>query len=143
MSPHLARFFREISDAWWRYVAASAAPHLPPRRPFPPTAIILTHEDHMGLNYKVTLAPPVDADVVSHELLVGIDGVALDPIPVALGEVGRFRVPTQGSSVSVQQVNIDDAGLKGPASQPLVFVATDTIPPAEAGMPTVELESED
>lgn len=92
------------------------------------------------LTYRVDVAPPVDADVVSRELTVSIDGAAT----VYTAEPGTaFNVfdAVQGSNVKLELVDIDDAGNR---SQPAVveFVATDTLPPSTPVGFTVEVIAE-
>jgi len=96
------------------------------------------------LTYRVLVGPVVDADVVTRELSVYVDGSdvarevrAYEPSATELGDV----LVAQGSSVELRVVDIDDAGNR---SEPavLAFVAEDTLPPAQPGTLGVTLVSE-
>jgi hypothetical protein len=96
------------------------------------------------LTYRVSVGPVVDADVVTRELSVYVDGADVPrevreyaPTVTDLGDV----VVAQGSSVELRVVDIDDAGNR---SEPavLTFVAEDTLPPAQPGALGVTLVSE-
>lgn len=96
------------------------------------------------LTYRVSVGPVVDADVVTRELSVYVNGSdvarevrAYEPTTIELGDV----VVEQGSSVELRVVDIDDAGNR---SEPavLTFVAEDTLPPAQPGALGVTLVSE-
>jgi hypothetical protein len=82
------------------------------------------------LFYTVSAAAPTDSDVVSRRLAVTVNGVARDSVefgPTAT-TFGEFGV-TEGDTVTVTLVDIDDAGNESaPAS--LEFTAADTLPPA-------------
>lgn len=96
------------------------------------------------LTYRVSVGPVVDADVVTRELSVYVNGAdvarevrAYEPTATDLGDV----VVEQGSSVELRVVDVDDAGNR---SEPavLTFVAEDTLPPAQPGSLGVTLVSE-
>lgn len=142
MSPHLPRLIDEFARAWWRYVAAEVAPHLPPRRPFPPSAT-LSREEAAVLVYKITPAAPGAADVASHEIAVTVNGVPADS-PATVLPGGSFELQlADNDAVTLVQVDIDDAGNRSPASEPYGFTATDTIAPPQPGQPAVELLREE
>ncbi len=96
------------------------------------------------LTYRVSVGPVVDADVVTRELSVYVNGAdvarevrAYEPTVTELGDV----LVEQGSSVELRVVDIDDAGNR---SEPavLAFVAEDTLPPAQPGSLGVTLVAE-
>jgi hypothetical protein len=97
----------------------------------------------MALVYSVSAGPAVDADVVSRELTVAVNGEQISRVsfPKETTDFGEIKV-AQDSNVSVALVDIDDAGNR---SQPALreFVATDTIPPAAPGEIGVSLLRED
>ena len=83
------------------------------------------------LTYRVEAAPAVDADVVTRELTVTVDGnpFLTFEVPGATTVFDTFDVP-QGANILVGLVDIDDAGNR---SEPAVseFVAADTLPPSQ------------
>lgn len=88
----------------------------------------------MALVYSVTAAPSFDADVVTRQLAVTINGEASGmPVnfPPEATSFGEIVVP-QDAQVVVTLVDIDDAGN---VSEPAVleFTAIDTIAPARPG----------
>ena len=92
--------------------------------------------------YNVSVAYPVDADVVSRILIVTVNGVD-QPANVLAGtatDLGAIEVP-QGALVVLSLTDVDDAGNK---SQPatLEFTAEDTLAPAQPGGFAVTLVSE-
>jgi hypothetical protein len=96
------------------------------------------------LTYAVSVNPVVDADVVSRELSVYVDGSEaareVRSYPSDAAGLGTVSVP-QNSAVVLQLVDIDDAGNR---SEPAVleFTATDTIAPAVPGNLGVTLVDE-
>lgn len=100
-------------------------------------------ESNMALVYSVSAGSAVDADVITRELTVVVNGeqVAQNTFSgseTALGEV----VAPQGGNVMLTLVDIDDAGNR---SQPATveFVAVDTIQPAQPGSFGVTLVREE
>lgn len=94
------------------------------------------------LTYSIVVDAPVDADVVSRELVVTVDGVAQDPIVFGgtTTDLGTVDVP-EGANVVLALTDIDDAGN---VSDPAVvdFVAADTLRPGQPGAFTVSLIAE-
>jgi hypothetical protein len=94
------------------------------------------------LSYTVTAALPVDADVVSRTLTIVVNGENMGTVdvPVDSTELHVFSAP-QDAEVTLTLVDMDDAGNK---SEPAVylFVATDTIAPAQPGGLGVTLTGE-
>ena len=94
------------------------------------------------LTYQVTVAAPVDPDVVSRQLSVTVDGVAEGTRTFDGGatDLGAIEV-VQNSNVILTLVDVDDAGNY---SEPAVidFVAADTIRPQMPGAFNVVLVSE-
>lgn len=104
------------------------------RRPLVWVRISLQESESMALVYSVTAGAPVDADVVSRELSVLVNGEAVGEPKSFSGsttDLGEVAVE-QGAVVGLVLVDIDDAGNR---SQPAVveFQATDTIAPAQPG----------
>ena len=94
------------------------------------------------LVFEVTAGPVVDGDVVSRELTVSVDGVSEGArnYPANTTSFGNLEVP-QNASVSLQLIDIDDAGNRSvPAF--VDFVAIDTLPPAAPGSFGVTLLAE-
>lgn len=93
------------------------------------------------LVYKATPAPPTVQDVVTQEITAVVDGVStVYPLPVG-GSVELSLA--DNASVTITQVDIDDAGNRSEVSPAATFTATDTIPPPTPGAPTVELLREE
>lgn len=96
------------------------------------------------LTYNVSVGPVVDADVVSRELSVFIDGSEtareVRTYPADATGLGPVTAP-QDAVVVLKLVDIDDAGNR---SEPAVleFTATDTIAPAAPGDLGVTLVNE-
>lgn len=96
------------------------------------------------LTYNVSVGPVVDADVVSRELSVYVDGeeTARETrvYPADAIGLGSVSVP-QNAAVVLKLVDIDDAGNR---SEPAVleFTATDTIAPSAPGDLGVTLVNE-
>ena len=94
------------------------------------------------LTYQVTVAAPVDYDVVSRQLTVTVDGVAEGTRTYDGGatDLGSIEV-LQNSNVVLTLVDVDDAGNY---SEPAVidFVAADTLRPSTPGAFSVVLVSE-
>lgn len=96
------------------------------------------------LTYIVSVGPVVDADVVSRELSVFVDGAEtareIRSYPADATGLGTVLV-TQGSAVVLKLVDVDDAGNR---SEPAVleFTATDTLAPAVPGGLGVTLVNE-
>jgi hypothetical protein len=92
------------------------------------------------LTYRVDVAPPVDADVVSRELVVSIDDFSTSYV-VAPGTAFDTFDAKQGANVKLELTDIDDAGNR---SIPAVveFVATDTLPPSTPTGFVVEVTAE-
>lgn len=113
---------------------------LRPPRPIPPFVQLIREVNDM-LVYRITPAAPGVSDVVTQEITATIDGIATVH-PLSPG--GSFELSLgDGASVTVTQVDIDDAGNRSEASAPLSFVANDTIPPPVPGTPTAELLREE
>ena len=94
------------------------------------------------LTYSVSVAAPVDADVVSRVLTVTVNGVEQPAVTLAgnATDLGSVDVP-QDSQVVLSLVDVDDAGNKSaPAS--VEFTAVDTLAPAQPGGFNVTLVSE-
>lgn len=106
--------------------------------------VVQTGRDFMKdlLTYQVTVAAPVDADVVTRQLTVTVDGVSegTRAFEGAATDLGTLEV-LQDSNVVLTLVDVDDAGN---LSEPAVvnFVATDTLPPSAPGAFSVTLVSE-
>lgn len=94
------------------------------------------------LTYVVTVAPPVDHDVVQRELVVSVDGKATSTSvwPGTSVDLGAVTVP-QSATVVLTVTDIDDVGNR---SVPAVveFVAVDTLPPQMPGGVSVTLVKE-
>ena len=92
--------------------------------------------------YSVSVAAPVDADVVSRILVVTVNGVE-QPANALAGDatdLGAIEAP-QGALVVLSLTDVDDAGNKSvPAT--IEFTAEDTLAPAQPGAFTVTLVSE-
>lgn len=97
----------------------------------------------MPLVYSVSAGAPVDADVVSREFAVVVNGGAptTSTFIAATTSLGEIKVD-QGATVTLTLVDVDDAGNR---SQPATveFVAQDTIPPAQPGSFGVTLVREE
>jgi hypothetical protein len=94
------------------------------------------------LTYSVSVAAPVDADVVSRELIVTVDGVNQDTVEFSgtATDLGNIDVP-EGASVQLSLVDVDDAGNESvPAT--VDFVAADTLAPGQPGAFNVSLVAE-
>ena len=94
------------------------------------------------LTYSISVAAPVDADVVSRELFVTVDGVSKDKVEFSgsATDLGTVDVP-EGASVQLSLVDVDDAGNESvPAS--VDFVAADTLAPGQPGAFNVSLVAE-
>ena len=94
------------------------------------------------LTYSVSVAAPVDADVVSRVLTVTVNGVEQPAVTLAgnATDLGSVDVP-QDSQVVLSLVDVDDAGNKSePAT--VEFTALDTLAPAQPGGFNVTLVSE-
>jgi hypothetical protein len=107
---------------------------------------LLKQEANMALVYTVTAGKPGAADVVSRELSVVVNGVALgEPVSFAgdVTSLGEVKVE-QGAEVTLSLVDIDDATPQN-RSQPAVvtFVAVDTIAPPKPGEFGVTLAREE
>lgn len=106
--------------------------------------VVQTRRDSMAniLTYSISVAAPVDADVVSRELVVTVDGVSRDSVEFSgtSTDLGSVDVP-EGASVQLSLVDVDDAGNE---SVPAVvdFVAADTLAPGQPGAFTVSLVAE-
>jgi hypothetical protein len=94
------------------------------------------------LTYRVSVNAPVDADVVSRELTVTVNGVESTVVTAAgtATDLGSVDVP-QDSKVVLSLVDIDDAGNKS-APATVEFTALDTLAPAQPGGFNVTLVSE-
>jgi hypothetical protein len=94
------------------------------------------------LTYSLSVAAPVDADVVSRTLTVTVGDVAQDPVMFSgsATDLGNIDVP-EGATVVLSLVDTDDAGNE---SVPAVvdFVAADTLAPGQPGAFTVSLIGE-
>jgi hypothetical protein len=106
--------------------------------------VVQTRRDSMAniLTYSISVAAPVDADVVSRELVVTVDGVSRDSVEFSgtSTDLGSIDVP-EGASVQLSLVDMDDAGNASvPAS--VDFVAADTLAPGQPGAFTVSLVAE-
>lgn len=106
--------------------------------------VVQTRRDSMAniLTYSISVAAPVDADVVSRELVVTVDGVSRDSVEFSgtSTDLGSIDVP-EGASVQLSLVDVDDAGNSSvPAS--VDFVAADTLAPGQPGAFTVSLVAE-
>ena len=84
------------------------------------------------LIYSVVAAPASDADVVARLLTVTVNGESSEKSYE--GPASKFDdlTVTQGDSVILSLVDIDDAGNRSAAAT-LSFVAEDTIPPRQPG----------
>jgi hypothetical protein len=107
--------------------------------------VSLVHKgSDMALVYKVSAGKSSAADVVSRELSVVVNGVAISE-PVSFSgdatDFGEIRIE-QGSEVTMTLVDIDDAKNR---SEPavLAFVAADTIAPPQPGEFGVTLAREE
>lgn len=100
----------------------------------------LLREELNMLVYSAVLPTPTDADVVSQELTVDIDGVPTTSTE-SVGATVTIKAP-DNANVTLTLVNIDDASNR---SEPRVqsFVATDTIAPAAPGEIAVTLTGEE
>jgi len=94
------------------------------------------------LTYSVSAVAPVDADVVTRELSVVVNGVERPVVTYAGSAVdlGSVDVP-QDAEVVLRLVDVDDAGNRSEAVE-LTFVAVDTLPPATPGALGVSLVGE-
>lgn len=94
------------------------------------------------LTYQVTVAAPVDSDVVARQLTVTVDGVSegVRSFDGSATDLGTVEV-LQDSQVVLSLVDVDDAGN---SSEPAVvdFVAADTLPPSAPGAFSVTLVGE-
>lgn len=93
------------------------------------------------LTYKVTAAPVVDGDVVVRELRMVVNGAepVVREFTSADSDLGTIDVP-QGAEVSLQLVDVDDAGNRSEPAE-INFMANDTLPPQKPGL-GVELVAE-
>lgn len=94
------------------------------------------------LIYGIAPAAPTVSDVTSQELTIVVAGSDPDVRTVAVGGSVELSL-TDGASVSVTQVDIDDAGNRSEPGPAIDFVANDTIPPPAPGQPTVMLLREE
>lgn len=96
-----------------------------------------------NLRYSVSVAAPVDADVVKRVLTVGVDYTDRDPVEFdgTTTDLGEIVVP-QDSQVTLTLVDVDDAGNESEPAR-LAFTATDTLPPQQPGALGVMLVSEE
>lgn len=96
-----------------------------------------------NLKYSVSVAAPVDIDVVKRVLTVTVDSVDNAPVEFdgAATDLGAIVVP-QDSNVKLTLVDVDDAGNQ---SEPATFefTATDTLSPQQPGALGVTLVSEE
>lgn len=144
MSPALTKLMGEVSAAWWRYVAASVKPHLRPARagrPFASFTGVIQNMPRYGID--PAPAPAEETDIVSHEIALTYavpspaDGYTPPGVyAVSPGASLEATLPSN-TPVTLAQVNVDAVGLRGEASDPLVFITQDTTPPTKAGQPSV------
>ncbi len=107
-----------------------------------PFGVRLIREEGPMLFYKVNLPPPVDADVVTRELSVFVNGVTDPTMVVEVTDATELSF-NQGDNVSLVLTDVDDAGNRSAPSAALSFVATDSLAPQQPGDMTVELVRED
>lgn len=94
------------------------------------------------LVYKLSLPQPGAVDVVKRVLVVAFDGVA-QPDVVLDGKALEATLSVHDNvSVVVALKDVDDAGNESPLSDPLNWVAKDTLPPAQPGLLSVVLVEE-
>lgn len=121
------------------WLARELVDRLPPRKPRP-VAVSPIAEDHNMLVYKVSLPPVLDPDVVKRVLSVVVnDGTPAEQEAVDGMEL-RFA---DNDRVVLSLVHIDDAGNTSAPSEPLAFVALDTIAPHQPGQVSLTLIAEE
>jgi hypothetical protein len=128
----------DMFAAFWRWIAAEVAPHLPPGRPGRPFLTLIRENADM-LIYSLTLPAATAVDVTAWQLSETVEGVETIKAATAAMELGY----TDGAVVSLKVRAIDDAGNASEWSPSLDFTANDTIAPPASGAPGVVLLREE
>jgi hypothetical protein len=102
----------------------------------------LIKENQMGLVYEVTLPSIGAPDVKSRVLTYSVNGVSKDVNLLNVETIVVLPAVRQGDSVVVTFKEIDDVGNISEPSDPVSFVASDTLAPPKPGLFAVKLVEE-
>jgi hypothetical protein len=102
----------------------------------------IKEETEMGLVYEVTLPSIGAPDVKGRVLTCSINGVSKDINLLSVENLVTLPVVKQGDSIVLIFKEIDDVGNVSEPSDPVSFIATDTIAPPKPGLFSVKLVQE-
>jgi hypothetical protein len=102
----------------------------------------LKEENQMGLVYEVTLPSIGAPDVKSRVLTFSVNGVSKDINLLNVETLVTLPAVKQGDSVVLTFKEIDDVGNASEPSDPVSFIANDTLAPPKPGLFTVKLVEE-
>lgn len=107
-----------------------------------PLPIFVERAVIMAFKYTIKLSDPKAPDVTNREVSVVVNGA--DPKVETLEgiQVDYVFVVPEDSEVSLTVVDIDNKGNRSTPSVPLVFTASDTIPPPQPDTPVIEAVEE-
>lgn len=108
----------------------------------PKIKLNLDRETNMGLVYRLFLSKPEDSDVVKRVVDLKVNGVS--SILEVNSDILTYDLPPvdDNSEVEISVKNVDDAGNESDWSDPIKFVALDTIVPVAPHGLSVKLVAE-